>query len=84
MWNSKYAVPWSDIHYNERDRISHRNRTKQREEKVSWAWEEIMAGDESLPWKQPQAVRGGQQRRKPKRQLNISLGGGGTWSGQRR
>jgi hypothetical protein len=78
MSNRFHAALWSEYDYNDdRDRGSHHNKTKQcaREEKISWAWEEIkeertswtweeiMAGDESLPWKQTQGEKGGQRRR---------------------
>ena len=66
MWNSKYAVPWSDHYYGHRDRTSHPQRTKQRaqEEEVSWTWEEILAGQDRLPWREsPKSMRGQQRRR---------------------
>jgi hypothetical protein len=31
------------------------------EEKIYWTWEEILAGHESLPWKQTQGEKGGQR-----------------------
>ena len=59
-----HAAPWSH-QYDERNRITHQTRTKQRvneewtswarekyEWRTSWTWEEVMAGDKSLPWKQ--------------------------------
>ena len=65
---SYHATPWSPL-YDERDRITHHKRTKQRDKeeqrfvesrtrderldgKTSWTWEEVMAGDKTLPWKQ--------------------------------
>jgi hypothetical protein len=47
--NPDHAARWSEYASNDRDRISHHNRTKQRaqEESVSWTWEEILDGKES-------------------------------------
>ena len=63
-----------------RDRISHHNGTKQRAREemaswsleeirktISWTWEEIMAGDKSLPWKQAEAAKEGQRRGRGRR-----------------
>jgi hypothetical protein len=66
MWNPDHAARWSEYassSYDERDRISHHTRTKQRaqegmaswsleeiEERISWTWEEVLARHERLPW----------------------------------
>ena len=52
MWNQYRAVLWSEYAYDDHDRRSHHNRTKQRarEEKVSWAWEEIKEEKTSWTW----------------------------------
>ena len=54
MWKLYRALAWSDIHYNDRDRISHPQRTKQRaqEEEVSWTCEEILDGQGSWTWEE--------------------------------
>ena len=48
MWNDTHAAPWSPS-YDDRDRISHHQRTKQRGED-KWTWEEILDG--KGPWSQ--------------------------------
>ena len=97
MTNAYHAAPWSNQSLNDRDRRSHHQRTRQRgqeeqgswarekrEWRTSWTWEEIMAGDKTLTWKQAEAakkdqrrLRGSQPRRKHERQLSpqtIGLG----------
>jgi hypothetical protein len=91
-----HAAPWSPP-YNERDRTTHHKRTKQRtkeewtswtrekeEWRTSWTWEEVMAGDKTLPWKQVERAQEERQRyegtrlaRKPERhpQYIFLLGG---------
>ena len=65
---SNHAAPWTH-HYDERDRITHNNRTKQceKEEQTLWTWEEILDGKRSWtmeeilagagPWTQPGEYR---------------------------
>ena len=82
MWNSTHAAPWSTYLYNDRDRISHQVRTKQRAQEVkeSWSWEEILGGCETLPRcqgvKEDSEAAGVHGHKKPKG--NPKLFGGGT------
>ena len=55
---SNHAAPWSH-RYNERDRITHQTRTKQREkeeqrmiEQTAWTWDEILDGKGSWTWEE--------------------------------
>ena len=52
---SSHAAPWSHP-FNERDRMTHQTRTRQREKDEQrlmgkWTWEEILDG--AGPWTQP-------------------------------
>ena len=61
---AQHDAPWSPV-YDDRDRTTHQKKTKQRVKKewtpctrekeewrTSWTWEEVMAGDKTLPWNQ--------------------------------
>ena len=55
MWNYENTASWSALS-NNRDRITHQRRTKQRkkEQQEEWTWEQILDGKGSWTWEEIQ------------------------------
>ena len=93
IMNTFHAVLWSHSFNDGRDRSSHHQVPMQRaqEWRTFWNWEEEMAVDKTLPWKQAEAARGERRRDresrtrfKHERQPPQKIGGHTEWAAEPR